>query len=84
MLTRPEHLMSLSVFMSVRIVQALVLSVFFLSVSIFVLSNISGFWSCRLFDIVTFLFVPLICYVGIFCFYFTIYRGTVLTNAGNY
>ena len=37
MLTLPEHLMSLSVFMRVRIVQALVLIVVFLFVSMFVI-----------------------------------------------
>ena len=40
MLTLPEHLMSLSVFMRVRIVQALVLIVVFLFVSMFVIVSI--------------------------------------------
>ena len=43
MLTLPEHLMSLSVFMRVRIVQALVLSVVFLFVSMFVI--VSSFFA---------------------------------------
>ena len=46
MLTLPEHLVSLLVFMRVRIVQALVFSVVFLYVPMFVLVSSCFIWYC--------------------------------------
>ena len=76
----PSGAPDVSVFMRVCIGQALVLSVVFLFVSMLVF--VSSFLLLVLpFNIVIFLFLPLICYVGIFCFYssqFEFYQEALL------
>lgn len=72
MLALTEHLMSTLGFMRVRIDQFLAkffvfFFFFFLHSSIFVFVS-PAFWSCRPLGIVTFWFMRLLCYAGIFCY----------------